>query len=182
METNLPVAEVSRVIAEKWKEADPNLKLELQMETVKEFAAYAKAMQEYNSSLTEQDKGIIESNKIKVDEEKNKKKIRKEIKASGRPKKPRNGYLLYLEKRFPQLDKTASHTEIIAKISKEWNLLDAGTKSHYETMHKKSVEQYELDLMEWEQKMIDQGKEYLIKKKAQFGTFKTPTKKEPKVV
>ena len=49
-------------------------------------------------------------------------------------------------------------------------------------MHKKSVEQYELDLMEWEQKMIDQGKEYLIKKKAQFGTFKTPTKKEPKVV
>ncbi len=73
-------------------------------------------------------------------------------------------------------------TEIIAKISKEWNLLDAGTKSHYGTMHKKSVEQYELDLMEWEQKMIDQGKEYLIKKKAQFGTFKTPTKKEPKVV
>ena|ERR1711911_422648 len=111
METNLPVAEVSRVIAEKWKEADPNLKLELQMETVKEFAAYAKAMQEYNSSLTEQDKGIIESNKIKVDEEKNKKKIRKEIKASGRPKKPRNGYLLYLEKRFPQLDKTASHVK-----------------------------------------------------------------------
>ncbi len=111
IETKVSITEVSRGIAEKWKEADPNLKLELQIETVKEFAAYAKAMQEYNSSLTEQEKGIIETYKIKVDEEKNKKKIRKEIKASGRPKKPTNAYFLYLKERLPQQDKTVSHVK-----------------------------------------------------------------------
>jgi len=36
--------------------------------------------------------------------------------------------------------------------------------------------------MEWEQKMIDQGKEYLIKKKTQRVISQTPTKKEPEVV
>lgn len=172
------ITQVTIQCASEWKNLDPSDKEKYETNFKREMEEYAAKYLEYKNSLTDEHKQAIklynrESKKAKLKKEK-----RKAMKDYQKPKKPIGAYMLYIldeVKSYP--DKT--YIQLMSELKDKWAELSEGAKSKYITEAARRAEQYQEDLKKWENKMIQEGNEELVRRSTLEGKSAEKTTKKP---
>ncbi|KAL1494064.1 hypothetical protein ABEB36_009722 [Hypothenemus hampei] len=165
---SFPLCEVVKAISEKWKQLDQETRDKYATEAAMEQEKYNEQIVRYLAVLTpEQRKALKEFDTVKR-ESKKKRKIKKDSKLEGRPKRPLSSFGLYVQDMHVKLGKTVS--ELLAEMKIKWTSLPDADKQKYQDIYLQNKEQFEKDLAQWESKMIEKGKTDLVRAKTLKGT------------
>ncbi|EEB11642.1 transcription factor A, putative [Pediculus humanus corporis] len=157
--SNLPHSEVRKIISSKWNDISEEEKMALKEEYKKSYAKYKEDLQNYENSLTDEQKKSIEiaEKELKLNQEQ---KIVKNLREKrsrdlDKPKKPLTSFF-----KFKQAQKKKDNESILEfsqRIGKMWKSLSDKDKAEFTKNYNNEIKNYNDTLLEWEYKMIKLG-------------------------
>lgn len=153
---HLKQTEVTRRVAQKWANSDESVKSQLLDDFRKDQETYRNAIEKYDSQLSDEQKESIQKEQNRIKSKKVKSVLKKKKESLNKPKKPMNAFFLFGDDLRPKY-KNSSITEFTRIAKEKWSKLSESDKEEYKTKAAKLLEQYKIDLMEWEKRMIADG-------------------------
>ncbi|KAK5641810.1 hypothetical protein RI129_010357 [Pyrocoelia pectoralis] len=173
----LKQTDVVKKIASNWRNMDIKLKEKYEEIYRKESTAYEEEHSKYLSSLTDEQLKALK--KVNADKrvKRNKRVVRKLWRDTSKPKRPLTnfGYFIQEKRELPE-NKGQKLADLLNKYKEAWNKLSDDGKEKYTQMFKHDQERYHAEIKKWEAKMIEEGKENIIRKDTQIVN---PTKIKP---
>lgn len=147
-----------------WKSLSTLEKSKWTTEYGREKEIYDVNYKAYMEKLSPSQVENIKKLKKKRSEDKTKRQVRrdkkKESELLGKPKYPGNAFLLYVS----SLDRgEASAKEFVTAAATNWHKLPEQTQKVYRDKAKKLLEEYQQQLLQWENKMVKQGRIDLVR-------------------
>ncbi|KAF6214076.1 hypothetical protein GE061_011807 [Apolygus lucorum] len=156
---SLPITQITKIAAEKWKSVDDNTKKKLTKEYQDEMVGYRAAMVEYVKELASVDRKLLEKHDPKLRKEKLAlKKKRFEL---GCPKRPITAYLSYLQTRRSEQG-NLPYKDWVSKMAEVWKNLDASEKAKYVQRYEHDKAAFVQQMAAWEKKMRESGNAHLL--------------------
>uniref|UniRef100_A0A0A9WJY4 Transcription factor A, mitochondrial n=1 Tax=Lygus hesperus TaxID=30085 RepID=A0A0A9WJY4_LYGHE len=156
---SLPITQVTKIAAERWKSVDDDTKKKLAKEYQDEMVGYRAAMVEYLKELSTVDSKLLEKHDPKLRKEKLAlKKKRFEL---GCPKRPLTAYLSYLQTRRSEQG-NVPYKDWVSKMAEVWKNLDASEKAKYVQRYEHDKAAFVQQMAAWEKKMRDSGNAHLL--------------------
>ncbi|XP_034952241.1 transcription factor A, mitochondrial [Chelonus insularis] len=161
----IPNNKVLNLLSQRWAEYNTEQKQSLQQAYRQEMDLYVKEIIEYESLLTDEQKKMIKEAREKKLLMKKKNAMKSKLEELGKPKKPPSIFISYLiSKKNLKKDKVP-YTEWVKEVSEEWANLSPDIKEKYAEEHKKLMDQYRHNIIEWEEKMVKLGHTGFVRKK-----------------
>lgn len=158
-------ADISKLAGAEWQVLDPASKAKLEAEFKKDQAVWLQQNAKYLSQLTDEQKVDIRQARAEKSEEKAKREHRKKVKDLGKPKRPLNGFLLYLTEFRPKNLNKDENKEQIKLIGQKWSQLSEAEKAPYNSRAAEALVKYHEDVNQWEEKMIAQDHLDVVRRK-----------------
>lgn len=159
---NLKMTDVARLVAANWAKIDQTFKDEKMVGYKEQLKKYYEAKEAYLAALSP-------SQLISINEANDLLKLRRSdlrIKIAQRehgiPKRPGTSFGMFLKDQV-KIKNIKASPEITKLLAKEWKLLDSESKKHYSEQYKQGLADYAVNISKWEEEMIRQGKEYLVR-------------------
>lgn len=157
----------------------------------------------YYDSLTDTQRVTLEAAKQEKKETKIKRKASKEMKKTGKPTKPISSFAMYVKEEHAKekvkqpfgpvssnfrlffnrssifiqyISNSTSFQHSIIEMGKKWKTLSPEEKTSYTLKYQEAYKIYEKKLSEWEEEMVRQGKESLIRAKSRPTTTEASKK------
>ncbi|XP_033125089.1 transcription factor A, mitochondrial-like [Anneissia japonica] len=157
-----PVSEISKLIAELWRE--------LPAEEKDQYVRKAKMLEEkYQNELKEFESSISD---VELDEIKEEKKLKRVKRAKRRektllrkldkPKKARQAFSYYVMSRASEF--SGFSKDLMVKLSEDWNSMTEEEKAVFKQRAKEDGKRYEVEMEEWEDRMVMEGHPELLRK------------------
>ncbi|XP_025410455.1 transcription factor A, mitochondrial [Sipha flava] len=162
---NLSLKDAVRVVSEMWKNVDSENKQKMNEVYNKELEKYKKNVELYKQSLTEDQKNELFRLKYEQIEQRTKRKLKKELKDLGKPRKPLTAYLMFVS------EEIKNHGNVpvqiyMTTIANKWKEMDENTKSKFIKAALQENDKYNNALLDWENKMIKAGRLDLVRPRA----------------
>jgi len=171
---HLKIGDLAKLVASKWAKEDKELKTKMMAEYVESLTKYYEANQSYQLALSPEKLAAINEAKAEMKRKKEKKELRKVLEENNKPKRPATSFGMFLKDQIESRGlmiasgKTASITETTSTLANEWKNLNIDAKERYGEMFRKSMEDYRRKLVCWEDEMVRQAKEWLLKPTSQI--------------
>ncbi|XP_050546342.1 transcription factor A, mitochondrial [Daktulosphaira vitifoliae] len=159
---NMKLKDVAQEASKLWKDVDVDSKNEMNEIYRKELEQYKQDIESYKKNLTKEQKDEIMRAQYDEIESKMKRKMKKELKELGKPRKPLTAYLLYLVERNEERG-NLSIQDFMKKVGKEWREMNNDSKQKYVTAASVENEKYLTAINQWEKSMINIGRSDLVR-------------------
>ncbi|XP_058805307.1 transcription factor A, mitochondrial isoform X2 [Phymastichus coffea] len=175
---DLKATDIVKVMAEEWRNCDPELKKSYQKKFLLEMQDYLAALEKYNNSISKEQRDLIDAAKVKQKKHLEQTKILAKQEELGKPKKPFSPFLGYLEEKKAYW-KDGNYQAFLKEMSQEWKNMSDDLKQKYVMKTKAQMDKYKEEIMKWEERMIREGHLDVVRSKNILGK---KSKKTPKVV
>lgn len=161
---NMKATEIVKKCAEDWKNVDESVKQKYVNEYNVENEKYGAIMESYQARLTSEQKEALKIATREKTEERKKRRLKKEFKETGKPKRPLTSYMRYV------IDKTKGDSrpikDVAADLKSGWASLSAQEKERYHNEYLQDKKRYEMEMKNYENRMLNQGREHLVRNKS----------------
>ncbi|XP_018576996.1 transcription factor A, mitochondrial-like [Anoplophora glabripennis] len=161
---NLKQTDIIRKCAEDWKEVSQELKEKYNAAYKKECVIYDEKILTFNANLTPEQRQALQIVNDEKKSSRQKRKIKKIEKETNKPKRPMGAYALYVQEQSKI--RNISNKDLIPSLKVEWEKLSEEEKNKYRSQFLNEKEKYETGMAEWEEKMIKEGRDDLIRVKS----------------
>jgi hypothetical protein len=156
--------QVVQEISKRWNAVDEAQKISYNEGYIKEREVWTKEKARYDSSLTEEQKELIDLVKQDIADSREKRALKKRNKEMEKPKRPMTGYFRYLSKRYADNDRGDLEPKVfLKKIAEEWKSMSEEQKKPYNSSYEEDAKAYRQNLAKWELKMIRMGYTELVR-------------------
>ncbi|KAG9341800.1 hypothetical protein JZ751_018522 [Albula glossodonta] len=157
-------AEITKKIAQQWKELTPEQKLPFQQEAQVAREQYKVEISRFYAQLSPaQAKELKERRKQKIDRRRALRKKR-EMTKLGKPKRPRSAFNIFMLEHFVEA-KGISPQAKLKTLCDEWRNLDVSQRKMYQRLAVDDKARYNNEMNTWESYMTEIGREDLVRKK-----------------
>lgn len=163
----LTVQQITKTISEQWKQLNPEEKQKYNYLALQDREKYDEALLKYKAQLTPEQTEVLHNEADAKRKDKQKRKFKKESKDEGKPKAPMGPFAIYVKENFTG----SSIVNAMKELKSGWEQLSPAEKEKYTIQFQRSKQQYAVDLANWENRMIAEGKSHLVRS----STLKKPT-------
>ncbi|KAJ8916820.1 hypothetical protein NQ315_005827 [Exocentrus adspersus] len=160
----LKPTDIVKKLAEDWKSVSAELKEKYNVQYKSECEVYNQKILNFNAKLTSEQREVLGKVAEEKRSDKKKRKIRKIYKETHKPKRPVGPYACYLMEQSRVRNMPLK--DLLASLKDEWANLPEDQKAKYQNQFKEEKKKYEAAMVEWEAKMIKEGKSDLIRVKS----------------
>nr|BAH71254.1 ACYPI008934 [Acyrthosiphon pisum] len=150
---NLNFKDAVRFLSESWKDFDDNTKKKMTDIYNKELEQYKDSMKVFNESLTVDQKNELFRVKYEQIEQRTKRKLKKELKELGKPRKPLTAYLKFVTEEIKNHGNGPVQTYMVTVVYK-WKELDENRKTKFFELGVLDNDNFKNALFKWENDMI----------------------------
>lgn len=159
---NLKSKDAINVISEMWRQFDVDAKKKMTEMYNIELEKYKENMKNYKESLTDDQRNELFRIKYQQVEQKTKRKLKRELKELGRPRKPPTAYLIFVTEEMKKRGNVPVKT-YMAMVGNKWKELDTESKTKYIKAASVENDNYNTELLKWESDMIKAGRIDLVR-------------------
>ncbi|XP_065215700.1 transcription factor A, mitochondrial-like isoform X2 [Planococcus citri] len=157
--------ENTTMVKKLWESLDQCKKRELTKSYYDELDEYRMARLRYECSIHD---GLeTEEKQSTIVTKKDKRKLKKLRKVSGRPKKPPTAFLLFLHSKRGTLPKKPA-VNWVSEVTLEYKNLKEDEKVKFQEEAKRLNDEYKKSITEWEDKLIKEGQIDIMYKRSKF--------------
>ncbi|KAM4670098.1 transcription factor A, mitochondrial isoform 1-T1 [Amazona ochrocephala] len=173
--------ELLRKMAGAWRELPASQKQVYEEASKTEWQRYGKEVAAYKAQLTPAQAAALKEERRRQQAKRRSLKIKRELTMLGKPKKPRNAFNIFVSEMF-KASEGISPMAKLKQLHDMWQKLSSSQKQPYMQLAEDDKIRYENEIKLWEAKMIQLGREDLVrskKKKPKKKTAETAKKAEP---
>lgn len=159
---NLNFKDALRFLSESWKDFDGDTKKKMNDIYNKELEQYKDSIKVFNQNLTVDQKNELFRVKHEQLEQKTKRKLKKELKELGKPRKPLTAYLMFVSEEIKNHGNEPIQTYMVT-VANKWKELDENRKTKYIKSAAVNNDNYKNALLKWENDMIKVGRIDLVR-------------------
>ncbi|XP_011258733.1 transcription factor A, mitochondrial isoform X1 [Camponotus floridanus] len=160
---NYTQIEIIKKVAEQWSQVDPTIKQNLQKQYMEQSSVYKQKLMEYKNSITDDQQMLIKQELIKKEHALEKSQIKQKLAELGKPKRPLTAFVLFMQDNKMVKDPQISQQDWMKNMSNEWKNLIIEDKNKYIAKAARLSEKYKIELKNWEENMIREGHQDLLK-------------------
>ncbi|XP_025099445.1 transcription factor A, mitochondrial-like isoform X2 [Pomacea canaliculata] len=145
------VGEVAKIVSQLWHELGQEDQNARKLQAQEEYQDYKQKYLVFLDGLSEEEKSQLRAKKAY----RKKLKDKQELYSLGRPKKPLNAYFMFMRSQHERL-----HYKDLAN---HWYIIPPSEKKIHKEGARVEKEKYDKELAEWEERMIEIGREDVIR-------------------
>jgi len=160
---NVKSTDLIRIIAQHWDRLEDTTKQSYITAYKNDLVSYSSILEKYNKSLTPAQKEAQQQLKLDKQLQKDKREKKKRLRELGKPKKPASPFFMYLSNNVPAGSSVSEYRMSAKKFAESWKSMSEAEKAPYTTKYKENRDSYMKTLAKWEEKMIKQGHDDLVR-------------------
>lgn len=158
--------DISKLAAVKWQTLDQASKAKLEEEYKRDQTVWLAKNAKYLSQLTDAQKQELKLERQQKQEDKVKREHKRLMKDLGRPKRPLNGYLLFVANNKPKPGLSKEENKLQMKsLGHQWKHLPDAEKERYTREAEEEKKRYHEKMKAWEDKMLATDNVEAVRKK-----------------
>ncbi|KAM9273628.1 transcription factor A, mitochondrial [Morus bassanus] len=164
--------ELVKKIAGAWKELPASQKQVYEEARKTDWQRYEEQLAAYKAQLTPAQAAALKEERRKQLAKRRSFKAKRELTVLGKPKRPRSGFNIFVSENF-QESEGLSPVAKLKQLFDVWQKLSSSQKQPYLQLAEDDKVRYENEMKSWEGKMVELGREDLIRSKNQRPKKKT---------
>ncbi|NXI40545.1 TFAM factor, partial [Galbula dea] len=164
--------ELIKKIAGAWKELPASQKQFYEEARKTDWQRYKEQLALYKAQLTPAQAAALKEERRKRLARRRSLRVKKELTVLGKPKRPRSSFNIFLSEHF-QESEGISPVAKLKKLHDAWQKLSTSQKQPYLQLAEDDKVRYENEMKSWEAKMVELGREDLIRSSRQRQKPKT---------
>jgi len=177
---NISSVEIAKIAGQKWRTLDSAAKENLQKQYLEKIKEFAVSVEEYKKQLTDEQKEEIRRTSLEQKEEKRQKRISREKRVLGKPKKPVTAFGSFMKEQSAARNMKPTK-DILKSLSQEWLAMSEEEKAVYKAAYPEAYKAYKMNLAKWEGEMIEKGKKELVRKSTLMDSNAQSTQESRKI-
>ncbi|NWT55243.1 TFAM factor, partial [Erythrocercus mccallii] len=158
--------ELIKKLAGAWKELPVSQKQVYEEAKKTDWKRYGEQMAAYKAQLTPAQAAALKEEKRKQQAKRRSRRAKRELNLLGKPKRARTAFNIFLSENY-QESEGVSPVAKMKKLFDMWQKLSASQKQPYFQLAQDDKVRYENEMKSWEAKMIQLGREDLVRSKKQ---------------
>ncbi|NXD44207.1 TFAM factor, partial [Copsychus sechellarum] len=158
--------ELIKKLAGAWKELPASQKQIYEEARKTDWKRYGEQMAAYKAQLTPAQAAALKEERRKQLAKRRSIRAKRELNLLGKPKRARSGFNIFLSENF-QESEGISPVAKLKKLFDTWQKLSTSQKQPYLQLAEDDKVRYENEMKSWEAKMIELGREDLVRSKKQ---------------
>ncbi|NXF54071.1 TFAM factor, partial [Oceanites oceanicus] len=164
--------ELIKKIAGAWKELPASQKQVYEEARKTDWQRYEEQLAAYKAQLSPAQAAALKEERRRRLAKRRLFKAKRELTVLGKPKRPRSGFNIFVSEHF-QESEGISPVAKLKQLFDAWRKLSSSQKQPYLQLAEDDKVRYENEMKSWEAKMVELGREDLIRSKKQRPTKKT---------
>ncbi|NWI61968.1 TFAM factor, partial [Todus mexicanus] len=164
--------ELVKKIAGAWKELPASQKQVYEEARKTDMQRYQEQLVAYKAQLTPAQAAALKEERRKRLARRRSFRVKRELTVLGKPKRPRSGFNIFVSENF-QESEGISPAAKMKHLFDAWRKLSSSQKQPYLQLAEDDKIRYENEIKSWEAKMVELGREDLIRSKRQQAKPKT---------
>ncbi|XP_074648390.1 transcription factor A, mitochondrial-like [Tubulanus polymorphus] len=156
----LKTVEVTKIASGMWKNLDESDKQKYRNQYKEELRSF---QENTDPELLKARTDLIREKRNKLKKRRARLAHREELRELKKPKSPMKPFFMFVENR-PKSDSTSNHLDHIRAVAAEWNSLSPEQKQPYFDKSAQLRREYEELLLDWEDRMVQDGNLKLVRK------------------
>uniref|UniRef100_A0A803YIE5 Transcription factor A, mitochondrial n=1 Tax=Meleagris gallopavo TaxID=9103 RepID=A0A803YIE5_MELGA len=169
--------ELVKKLAGVWRELPASQKQVYEEARKTDWRKYEEQLAAYKAQLTPAQAAALKEERRKRLAKRRSFRIKRELTVLGKPKRPRSGFNIFVSENFQQ-SKGLSPTAKLKQLFETWQNLSSSQKQPYLQLAQDDKVRYQNEMKSWEAKMVELGREDLIRSREQRPKKKTDTAQE----
>ncbi|NWX26252.1 TFAM factor, partial [Notiomystis cincta] len=158
--------ELIKKLAGAWKELPASQKQVYEEARKTDWKRYGEQMAAYKAQLTPAQAAALKEERRKQLAKRRSIRAKRELNLLGKPKRARSGFNIFLSENFQETE-GVSPVAKLKKLFDTWQKLSTSQKQPYLQLAEDDKVRYENEMKSWEAKMIQLGREDLVRSKKQ---------------
>jgi len=162
---NLPWSERRNKLSESWKSLDKDEKQSRVKAYEEEQVEYKNSFLAFISALSPQQlmslRTAMSRRSVAYDKRASRRDRKKDAEANGRPKRPVNPFVLFLDE-VVQKD-SGSRKDVVRNAAEQWKALEPEQRQGFMSEYEAQMRQYSTRLQLWEDRMCEEGRVDLVR-------------------
>ncbi|XP_021391250.1 transcription factor A, mitochondrial [Lonchura striata] len=158
--------ELIKKLAGAWRELPASQKQVYEEALKTDWKRYGEQMAAYKAQLTPAQAAALKEERRKQLARRRSIRAKRELNLLGKPKRARSGFNIFLSENF-QESEGSSPVAKLKKLFDTWKKMSASQKQPYLQLAEDDKVRYENEMKSWEAKMIELGREDLVRSKKQ---------------
>ncbi|NXG07067.1 TFAM factor, partial [Sakesphorus luctuosus] len=151
-------------LAGAWKELPASQKQVYEEARKTEWQRYGEQLAKYKAQLTPAQAAALKEERRKQLAKRRASRAKRELTVLGKPKRPRSGLNIFVSENF-QESEGISPTAKLKKLFDTWQKMSTSQKQPYLQLAEDDKVRYENEMKSWEAKMVELGREDLVRSK-----------------
>lgn len=160
---NYTYSDIVKKASKQWAQVEPKVKENLRKQYMEQHLIYKQKLQDYENSITWDQKALVNEQLIKKEHEWEKNQVKQKLAELGKPKRPLSAFFLFLQNKQDSKDPQVLYKDWVNNVSKEWKNMTKEAKEKYVAEATQLRDKYKIDLKKWEKNMIQAGHQNLLK-------------------
>ncbi|XP_072745474.1 transcription factor A, mitochondrial isoform X1 [Anoplolepis gracilipes] len=160
---NCTQQDLVKKVAKQWAHVEPTVKQNLQKQYMEQHSVYKQKLMDYKNSITDDQQMLIKKELVKKEHALEKSQVKQKLAELGKPKRPLTAFILFVQDNKMSKDSHVSQQDWLSNLGKEWKNLTMEAKSKYITDAAQLSEKYKVEIKKWEENMIREGHQDLLK-------------------
>ncbi|NWH89395.1 TFAM factor, partial [Aegithalos caudatus] len=160
--TGVSNLELIKKLAGAWKELPASQKQVYEEAKKTDWKRYGEQMAAYKAQLTPAQAAALKEEKKKQQAKRRSIRAKRELNLLGKPKRARTGFNIFLSENY-QESEGVSPVAKMKRLFDVWQKLSASQKQPYLQLAQDDKVRYENEMKSWEAKMIELGREDLVR-------------------
>ncbi|XP_010147462.1 PREDICTED: transcription factor A, mitochondrial, partial [Eurypyga helias] len=154
--------ELVKTIADAWKELPASQKQAYEEARRTDWEMYEKELAAYKAQLSPAQAAALKEERSRQLAKRRSFKAKRELTVLGKPKRPRNGFNIFVSENF-QESEGVSPAAKLKQLFDVWRNMSSSQKQPYLQLAEDDKVRYENEIRSWEAKMVELGREDLIR-------------------
>ncbi|XP_064518282.1 transcription factor A, mitochondrial isoform X2 [Pseudopipra pipra] len=156
--------ELTKKLAGAWRELPASQKQVYEEAKKMDWQRYGEQMAKYKAQLTPAQAAALKEERRKQLARRRSLRAKRELTVLGKPKRPRSGLNIFVAEKF-QESEGISPAAKLKKLFDTWQKLSTSQKQQYLQLAEDDKVRYENEMKSWEAKMVELGREDLVRSK-----------------
>ncbi|NXE40834.1 TFAM factor, partial [Ptilorrhoa leucosticta] len=169
--------ELIKILAGAWKELPASQKQVYEEARKTDWKRYGEQMASYKAQLTPAQAAALKEERRKQLAKRRSMRAKRELNLLGKPKRARSGFNIFLSENFQESEGISAVAKL-KKLFDTWQKLSTSQRQPYLQLAEDDKVRYENEMKSWEAKMIELGREDLVRSKMQRLKKKPETAKQ----
>ncbi|XP_071605030.1 transcription factor A, mitochondrial [Heliangelus exortis] len=158
--------ELVKKIAGAWKELPASQKQVYEEARKTDWQKYQQQLAAYKAQLTPAQAAALREERRKRLAKRRSFRAKRELTVLGKPKRPRSGFNIYVSENFQETEGISPAAKL-KQLFDAWQKLSSSQKQPYLQLAEDDKVRYENEMKSWEAKMVELGREDLVRSKQQ---------------